>query len=65
MSAPARYENGVFRPLEEVKSAAHGEVYCVFSEQEVHGLRDEVDVKRIRAKAGMSQAEFARALPSR
>ncbi|MGA2772282.1 MAG: antitoxin family protein [Bryobacteraceae bacterium] len=40
MSIPARYENGVFRPLEEVKGAASGEVYRVFSEEELHGLRD-------------------------
>jgi hypothetical protein len=26
MSVPARYENGVFRPLEDVKGAANGEV---------------------------------------
>ena len=38
MSIPARYENGVFRPLEEVKGAASGEVYRVFSEKELHGL---------------------------
>jgi predicted DNA-binding antitoxin AbrB/MazE fold protein len=42
MSIPARYENGVFRPLEEVKDAANGEVYRVFSEEELHGLRDEL-----------------------
>ena len=42
MSIAARYENGVFRPLEEVKSAADGEVYRVFSEEELHGLKDEL-----------------------
>ena len=42
MSIPARYENGVFRPLEEVKGAAIGEVYRVFSEEELHGLKDEL-----------------------
>ena len=42
MSIPVRYENGVFRPLEEVKSAADGEVYRVFSEEELHGLKDEL-----------------------
>jgi predicted DNA-binding antitoxin AbrB/MazE fold protein len=42
MSIPARYENGVFRPLEEVKGAANGEVYHVFSEEELRGLKDEL-----------------------
>jgi predicted DNA-binding antitoxin AbrB/MazE fold protein len=42
MSIPARYENGVFRPLEEVKGAASGEVYRMFSAEELHGLEDEL-----------------------
>jgi predicted DNA-binding antitoxin AbrB/MazE fold protein len=42
MSVPARYENGVFRPLEEVNGAANGEVYRVFSAEELHGLEDEL-----------------------
>jgi predicted DNA-binding antitoxin AbrB/MazE fold protein len=42
MSTPARYENGVFRSLEELKGAANGEVYRVFSEQELHALKDEL-----------------------
>jgi predicted DNA-binding antitoxin AbrB/MazE fold protein len=42
MSVPARYENGVFRPLEEVKGAANGEVYRVFSEEELNGMRDDL-----------------------
>jgi predicted DNA-binding antitoxin AbrB/MazE fold protein len=42
MSVPARYENGVFGPLEEVKGAANGEVYRVFSEEELHVLKDEL-----------------------
>jgi predicted DNA-binding antitoxin AbrB/MazE fold protein len=42
MSIPARYENGVFRPLEEVKGAASGEVYRVFSAEELNGLKDEL-----------------------
>jgi len=41
MSIAARYENGVFKPLEEVQSAAEGAVYRVFSEEELHGLKDE------------------------
>ena len=42
MSVSARYENGVFRPLQELKGAASGEVYRVFSEEEFHGLKDEL-----------------------
>ena len=42
MSIPARYENGVFRPLEGVKGAASGEVYRVFSAEELNGLKDEL-----------------------
>jgi predicted DNA-binding antitoxin AbrB/MazE fold protein len=42
MSIPARYENGVFKPLEAVPPAAKGEVYRVFSEEELHHLRDEI-----------------------
>jgi predicted DNA-binding antitoxin AbrB/MazE fold protein len=42
MSIPARYENGVFRPLEEVMGAADGEVYRVFSAEELHSLKDEL-----------------------
>ena len=39
MSIPARFENGVFKPIDEVKGAANGEVYRVFSEEELHGLK--------------------------
>ena len=42
MSIPARYENGIFRPLEEVTGATNGEVYRVFSEEELHGLKDDL-----------------------
>ena len=42
MSIPARYENGVFRPLEELEGATNGEVYRVSSEEDLHGLRDEL-----------------------
>ena len=42
MSIPARYENGVFRPREEVKGAANGEIYRVFSAEELHGLKGEL-----------------------
>jgi len=41
MSIQARYENGVFKPLEEVQEATEGAVYRVFSEAELHGLKDE------------------------
>jgi predicted DNA-binding antitoxin AbrB/MazE fold protein len=42
VSIAARYENGVFRPLEEVTSAAQGEVYRVFSEDELRGLKEDL-----------------------
>jgi predicted DNA-binding antitoxin AbrB/MazE fold protein len=42
MSIAARYENGVFRPLEEVKDAAKGKVYRVFSEEELRGLKEDL-----------------------
>jgi hypothetical protein len=42
MSIAARYEDGVFRPLEEVKEARKGSVYRVFSEEELRALRDQV-----------------------
>jgi predicted DNA-binding antitoxin AbrB/MazE fold protein len=41
MSIAARYENGVFQPLEEVKGAAAGKVYRVFSEDELRGMNDQ------------------------
>ncbi len=41
MSVAARYENGVFRPLEEVKEARKGGVYRVFSQDELRGLKDQ------------------------
>jgi predicted DNA-binding antitoxin AbrB/MazE fold protein len=42
MSIPARFENGVFRPLEEVQGASRETVYRVFSDEELRGLRDEL-----------------------
>ena len=42
MSITARYEDGVFRPLEEVKGAAKGKVYRVFSEEELRGLKEDL-----------------------
>ena len=43
MSIAARYENGVFKPLEEVKGASMGKVYRVFSEEELRGLKDDLE----------------------
>jgi predicted DNA-binding antitoxin AbrB/MazE fold protein len=42
MSIAARYDNGVFKPLGEVRNAATGEVYRVFSEEELRDLKDEL-----------------------
>ena len=38
MSIKVEYRNGVFEPLEEVRSAAPGEVYVVFSRSELERL---------------------------
>ncbi len=40
MSVAVRYENGVFTPLEDIPSAAPGQRYRVFSEEELLSLRD-------------------------
>ena len=37
-----RFENGVFRPLEEVQGASGETVYRGFSDEELRGLRDEL-----------------------
>ena len=42
MSIAARYEDGVFRPLEEVKEARKGGLYRVFSQEELRALRDDI-----------------------
>lgn len=42
MSIAARYEDGVFRPLEEVRGARKGGVYRIFSEEELLALREQV-----------------------
>jgi predicted DNA-binding antitoxin AbrB/MazE fold protein len=42
MSIAARYENGVFQPLEEFQEGAQGKVYRVFSEDELRGIKDEL-----------------------
>jgi predicted DNA-binding antitoxin AbrB/MazE fold protein len=40
MSVKAAYRNGVFEPLEKVEGARPGEVYTVFSEEELRDVRD-------------------------
>ena len=40
MSIRATYENGVFEPLEKVEGAKPGQVYRVFSEEELLDLRE-------------------------
>jgi hypothetical protein len=40
MSVKAAYKNGVFEPLEKVEGARLGEVYTVFSEEELRDVRD-------------------------
>jgi predicted DNA-binding antitoxin AbrB/MazE fold protein len=42
MSVKARYTNGVFKPLEEVRDARPGKVYRVFSEEELRSLAEGV-----------------------
>ncbi len=42
MSIKAKYVNGVFEPLEEVKEAVPGKVYQVFSEAELRKLADDL-----------------------
>ena len=38
MSIKAKYSDGVFMPLEEVKGATPGKIYRVFSEEELRKL---------------------------
>ena len=42
MSIQARYEDGVFKPLEKVEEASQGEVYLVFSGSELRGLKEDM-----------------------
>ena len=42
MSVKVKYINGVFQPLEEVKDAAPGKVYQVFSEEELSKVAEEL-----------------------
>ncbi|MGI8784299.1 MAG: toxin-antitoxin system, antitoxin component, Xre family protein [Acidobacteriota bacterium] len=42
MSVKARYESGVFKPIEEVRDAAPDKVYQVFSDEELRDLAENV-----------------------
>ena len=43
MSIAARFEDGVFRPLEPATGAVPGKVYRVFSEEELQSLNEGLD----------------------
>ena len=40
MSIKVAYKNGVFEPLEKVAGARVGQVYTVFSEEELRDIRE-------------------------
>ena len=40
MSIKVAYKNGVFEPLEKVEGARVGQVYTVFSEEELRDIRE-------------------------
>ena len=40
MSIKAEYEDGVFKPLDQVKGATPGKIYTVFSQDELRDLRE-------------------------
>jgi predicted DNA-binding antitoxin AbrB/MazE fold protein len=40
MSVKVTYRDGVFEPLEKVDGAEPGGVYTVFSEEELHDMRE-------------------------
>lgn len=42
MSIKAKYVNGVFKPVEEVKDAEPGKIYRVFSEEELTKLSEDL-----------------------
>ena len=42
MSIEVRYANGVFQPVEEVKDAAPGKVYRVFSDDELRSFSEDL-----------------------
>jgi predicted DNA-binding antitoxin AbrB/MazE fold protein len=40
MSIKVAYKNGVFEPLEKVAAARAGQIYMVFSEEELRDIRE-------------------------
>ena len=42
MSITARFEDGVFRPIEQVDSVSEGQLCRVFSEEELRELSEEL-----------------------
>ena len=42
MSIRVAYKDGVFEPLERVESATPGEIYSVFSDEELRDIRETV-----------------------
>ena len=40
MSIRAEYEDGVFKPLDDVNGGTPGEIYTVFSQDELRDLRE-------------------------
>jgi predicted DNA-binding antitoxin AbrB/MazE fold protein len=51
MSVKARYTNGVFQPLEEVRDPRPGQVYRVFSEEELRSLTEELAWLKVSEKS--------------
>jgi len=51
MSIKVRYTNGVFQPLEEVCDARPGQVYRVFSEEELRSLTKDLDRLKVSKKS--------------
>lgn len=42
MSIRARYAEGVFEPIDEVKDARPGKIYRIFSDEELRRLKDDL-----------------------
>jgi predicted DNA-binding antitoxin AbrB/MazE fold protein len=40
MSIKVSYKDGVFEPLEKVEFASPGKIYTVFSDEELHDIRE-------------------------
>jgi predicted DNA-binding antitoxin AbrB/MazE fold protein len=51
MSVKAAYRNGVFEPLETVEDAKPGQIYQVFSEEELRDLRETLAWLKIAEKS--------------